>query len=241
MDSETGAFAGDGFGICDRSNNCGYHQKPVNYVIDHVSVVEEIKPTTYIDLTVLRQKNENNSFIKGLQHKYENITQAITNYFLTIGTPKQEGAVIFWYVDIKGQIRSGKHMLYSGLSRVKTEEPRWEHSGIKDFVFSRCFFGEHLIDLTDYKPIAIVESEKTAVICSLLYPKYKWLATGGALCLSQDMCRVILEYPEIHLFPDNGSYAVWQKSIDLNPFLHKPYVYSFMELADTGKDIADYL
>ncbi|MBQ3206967.1 MAG: hypothetical protein IJB38_03040 [Bacteroidales bacterium] len=36
------------------------------------------------------------------------------------------------------------------------------------------------------KPIALVESEKTAIICSGLMPQYLWLATGGKSQLSQE-------------------------------------------------------
>ena len=36
------------------------------------------------------------------------------------------------------------------------------------------------------KPIALVESEKTAIIYSGLMPQYLWLATGGKSQLSQE-------------------------------------------------------
>jgi hypothetical protein len=49
----------------------------------------------------------------------------------------------------------------------------------KEPEFYQCLFGLHRIT-EDYqkKTIAIVESEKTAIVMSILLPHYIWLATG---------------------------------------------------------------
>lgn len=49
----------------------------------------------------------------------------------------------------------------------------------EEWKLTHCLFGEHLLLMYPDKPVALVESEKTAVICAGLMPKYLWLATGG--------------------------------------------------------------
>ena len=57
----------------------------------------------------------------------------------------------------------------------------------------QCFYGEHQLKGNN-KPAALVESEKTAMIAALHYPKFNWLATGGkdgAKWLQKEVCKVL--------------------------------------------------
>ena len=71
----------------------------------------------------------------------------------------------------------------------------WVHSELKlpDFKLRQCFFGEHLLtDKTTTKTIAIVESEKTAIIAIHFIPDFIWLATGGMNgCFNKETVDVI--------------------------------------------------
>lgn len=50
---------------------------------------------------------------------------------------------------------------------------------LKNFNLSQCFFGEHqLAKEPAAKDIAIVESEKTAIIATVYLPDFIWLAAG---------------------------------------------------------------
>jgi hypothetical protein len=62
-------------------------------------------------------------------------------------------------------------------------------------------FGEHLL-IDKIKPVAIVESEKTAVIASVYLPQFIWLAFGG-IGFNIDKCR-ILKGRTVTLFPDSS-------------------------------------
>ena len=62
----------------------------------------------------------------------------------------------------------------------------WVHSLMKasgqlpkDWELTQCLFGEHLLRQDPGKVVALVESEKTAEICTGLMPRSLWLATGG--------------------------------------------------------------
>ncbi|MCH5309732.1 MAG: toprim domain-containing protein, partial [Prevotella sp.] len=77
----------------------------------------------------------------------------------------------------------------------------------------RCLFGLHLL-AGDKKHVAVVESEKTAVIMSEAMPQYIWLAAGGLSMLSAEKLlplqgrRVVL-FPDTD--PDGKAYAAWQR------------------------------
>ena len=53
-----------------------------------------------------------------------------------------------------------------------------------DFNYRQCFFGLHLVD--GEKPVALCESEKTAVMMSVFMPEYTWIASGGSEMLSME-------------------------------------------------------
>ena len=64
------------------------------------------------------------------------------------------------------------------------------------------YFGEHfLMNLDRNKPVAIVESEKTAIVCSIVYPKFVWLATGSKANLSPERFFPLRNF-DCTIFPD---------------------------------------
>ena len=56
--------------------------------------------------------------------------------------------------------------------------------------------------------VAIAESEKTAVMASIMMPQFTWLAAGSLHGLDDEKCQV-LKYRFVQLFPDLGAYAHW--------------------------------
>ncbi|GEO11532.1 hypothetical protein SAE01_40280 [Segetibacter aerophilus] len=80
------------------------------------------------------------------------------------------------------------------------------HCNFKNFNYQLCFYGEHLLAEHHDKPVAIVESEKTAIIASALMPNFVWLATGGksgCKWKEYDVHKVLKE-KNVLLFPDFG-------------------------------------
>lgn len=65
--------------------------------------------------------------------------------------------------------------------------------------------------------IAVVEAEKTAVICSELFPEYCWMAAGGLSMLSAAMLYPLRDY-KVVLFPDTDetgqAYKHWKAVAD---------------------------
>lgn len=134
-----------------------------------------------------------------------------------VGTSKKwdGAATVFWYVSIDGKIRTGKIMLYhSNGHRVKEGFNRigWAHTemNLKNFNLELCFFGEHLLNLYPGKPVGIVESEKSAIICNAYIKDFVWIASGGKNgCLNSRYS--ILRDRRICLFPDSKAYNAWYR------------------------------
>ncbi|KAA3167691.1 hypothetical protein F2A07_14385, partial [Akkermansia sp. BIOML-A61] len=115
----------------------------------------------------------------------------------------RDGAVIFWQIDRTNRVRTGKVMQYNPDDghRVKngqTSTVDWIHSLLKrrhelaeEWQLSQCLFGEHLLNTYPDKVAVLVESEKSAVIGSALFPGYVWLATGGKSQLREEKLRVL--------------------------------------------------
>lgn len=79
-----------------------------------------------------------------------------------------------------------------------------------DFQYKQNFFGEHL--LTDnQKPIAIVEAEKTALIASICFPAFVWLAAGSKQWLKAERLKRLETNRQIVLYPDADGYLNWQE------------------------------
>lgn len=152
----------------------------------------------------------------------EEIQRAVKEYY--IGVAKGNAAV-FYQIDSKGRCRTGKVMKYDPRTghRIKDSSAStpitWVHSLLKqqgvlpkEWELTQCLFGEHLISRYPDKPVALVESEKTAIICSILNPECIWLATGGKGQLND---RVeMLAGRQIIAFPDVDGYEVWKQKAD---------------------------
>jgi len=89
----------------------------------------------------------------------------------------------------------------------------------QDWEVTQCLFGEHLLRLNPGKPVALVESEKTAVICAGLMPQYLWLATGGKSQLKAEKFAV-LGSRKITAFPDVDGFTEWTQKLKAIPNLN---------------------
>jgi hypothetical protein len=78
-----------------------------------------------------------------------------------------------------------------------------------DFQYKQIFFGEHLLSFQNDKPVAVVESEKTAIIASLCMPRFVWLATGSKQWLKVERLQR-LDNRQIILYPDADGFNQWQ-------------------------------
>jgi hypothetical protein len=262
IDTETGQHLADHVGRCDREDSCGYHYTPREYFkaepYNKPAYVKPLppprpKPHDVLPPWLLRQScnhYERNNFAWFLGSLFEpDLCHELTAMY-HIGTSIHwPGATVFWQVDVKGCVRTGKVMLYNSTTGKRVKEPfnhiAWVHRlvGSKqladnsgqlpvsslqnqrgtancqlktaNFSLKQCLFGEHLLNNMERQPVALVESEKTAIIAAGYLPDYTWLATGGISNLNADKCKV-LAGREVILYPDANAYDKWtQKAREL--------------------------
>ena len=172
-----------------------------------------------------------------------------------VGSSKHwTGATVFWQVDISGKIRTGKVMLYDPENGRRIKEPHnyitWVHSLLKKekFHLRQCLFGEHLLPSDSHRTVALVESEKSALIASHFLPQYLWLAMGGKNGAFNREAMSVLKNRQVLLFPDLGATDYWRGKMEMMQRLGiEVSLFDFMENNATDKernagyDIADYL
>ena len=121
----------------------------------------------------------------------------------------KEGGVIFWQIDNQQRVHTGKIMYYQpDCHRDKQHHPTWVHSLMKDklplnYEMQPCLFGLHLLRAGGGN-IAIVESEKTAIILSEKFPDFIWLSCGGLQMFKPELLEPLLQY-RIIIFPDTDA------------------------------------
>jgi hypothetical protein len=195
---------------------------------------------------------ETNYFVKFLIDLFgvEVASNLVSNYFIAT-SEHWKGATVFWQIDTQGKVRTGKIMLYSPTTGKRVKEPfnhiYWAHKAFRnpEFELKQCLFGAHLlIDKT--KPVAIVESEKTAIISSVYLPQFIWVAVGSRTSLNADKCS-ILKGRTVIIFPDLNVFDEWSSKAKELSHLAKFIVSDLLERKATqaerkqGLDLADYL
>ena len=241
------------FGYC---HSCAKLIKPDNKpAIDWTPIKMERKPEPaaefisweyYKPLMYDYHLNDNNRFVDflcrvlGVQKTH----YVLQDYLLGTG---DNFTVIFPYINHNRNIVNLKTMDYDRMtgkrgSLIFYDKRKPRHK--------MCFFGGHLVDSDKHKdkPIAIVESEKTACLMSVFNPNYLWLACGGSNGLSSHKFDYI-KYREIHLFPDEGKYKLWTEKLERLQQLHPTNIFKISKECEywfesghieKGDDIADF-
>lgn len=254
-------------GRCDHESSCGYHYTPKMFFEDNPQRREERNtwksytppkptPSRPIDFIpreyVLRSEGMRSDFMKFLSTLTdgENLQRLMNDYHL--GNTRDD-SVIYWQIDRQYRVRTGKVMAYRPDGhRNKDRPPNWIHSIMKrqqrlreDFNLSQCLFGEHLLTKYPTRVVAVVESEKSAILGSIVFAEYIWVATGGKSQLDRSKMRV-LEGREVIMFPDVDGYAEWVERSKLLTFA-KVKVSDLLERSATEEererkiDIGDWI
>ncbi len=262
---------GNAFSYIMRSENCDFRtafdilcfDAPMND--DKPFIPKPKKEPVYYDFDLVKRcfKPYLNNLIQYLSTFYDkdDFDKVLADYWIGSSSDNGNGnGVVFWQIDEQYRVRKGKVMYYGTdghrlkyidkkgvlrgvVSSVKNELKKQGIERPEDTEPEMCYFGLHLINKYPDKPIGIVESEKTAIIASMVNPDYLWLATGGASNFTANR-TAILKDRELILFPDVDHFEDWSaKANDIGFKLKtKIEVNDFVIQNGTGKqDIADIL
>lgn len=280
-------------GKCDHENSCGYHLTPAEWYklnpTERKAFSGKVKKEQRTFETILIEpgmvgafyrhtKAASNTFIEWLKslpwedHQRQCID--IITQFYAIGTTK-DGRVIWWQIDEKRKVRTGKIMAYDQTGhRMKDAEGNsigfgWVHAKLKPcpkgprickdchvrdkcpypedtHQLSQCLFGLHLLPACPDAEIHLVESEKTAILMSILDPdamqRHLWMATGGLQNLNEAVLFP-LRGRTIVCYPDTNGIEKWKAK---TKGMHnvKVSTYWMQQLTDQdpkGADIADVM
>ena len=254
IETETGNYLSDEFGRCDHQSSCKYFKTPKGEFKNTFEIINKPPPEpSFHDYNLVSQSGKNynqNNFVQFLKTLFTEteVKEAIQKYL--IGTSKHwNGATIFWQIDNNEKVRHGKIMLFNPETGKRSKDQNGNGFinsvrsvlKLKDFNLNQCLFGLHLINETNTKTIALVESEKTAVLMSIFKPEYVWLSTGSKSGLKYEYLKAIKNY-NIVAFPDKSEFNDWNiKAIELNGFGFKISVSDWLENTNypDGTDLAD--
>ena len=143
----------------------------------------------------------------------------------------RQGMTIFWQIDDKQVVRTGKMMLY-GLDGHRNRQVRYNFDYIHAALFRdrrlpeydatkmevrQCLFGLHLIDQGSMgvrRDVCIVESEKTALLMAIAYGNHAgqvWMACGGLQNLTEERLRPVIDRGlNIVVYPDRDGVKKWK-------------------------------
>jgi hypothetical protein len=201
-----GEFVGDLYGYCERGSYCRYSLCPSynDFEEDNNVFNKELYGTDGYDLSSLGIYYEgperfthvipeqilldsmdgyrNSNLAKFLiNHLHDDALKILNEYYIGLSNADDLAANIYWRIDNNFIVRDGVVSYYSSDYGCKYYTKRIDviyNTRIRYYTLFNCFFGAHLINLYPKKEIAIVEDEKTAIVCSHFWPEYNWLATG---------------------------------------------------------------
>jgi hypothetical protein len=196
---------------------------------------------------------DRNAFVRFLLNLFPDSDEEIQDILKTYFVGTYKGYTCFPQIDrqmrickatlirfdpASGKRRHGKGNTSSLVSKLRLKE---------NFNYKQVFFGEHLLTRFADKPVAIVESQKSAIVGGLCLPKMVWMATGSKQWLNVGRLER-LGNRKIMLFPDADGYDRWKgvatdaqrQGLDVKVSTLIETLATEEEKSD-GFDIADYL
>lgn len=149
------------------------------------------------------------------------------------------GDTIFWQIDSAGGVRDGKIMKYR-IDGHRDKDSKYSISWVTPKLFKhgyydekqwevrRCLFGLHLLDKYPSAEVHVVESEKTAIFCSIYFgqpERHIWMATAGKGNLTRSILQPLIDARRtIALHPDKDGEADWQEKLTREIQYKKAYI-----------------
>ena len=256
-------------GRCEHLSKCGYHKTPAEHFADHPN--EERKPysaKTGISATAKKQPEQIDFIPFSLIHRSENTSNSLMRYLAKsfpqsgleqvtkmyhLGSTRK-GEIIYPQIDAQGRCRTGKVMAYGEdghrIKRSECDAVDWLHARLmrqqgrpaSDYHLRQCLFGEHLLSQRPNDLVCVVEGEKSAVIASLVFPAFVWVAVGGKAMFSPERCKVLANH-DVLIYSDADAVEEWGNKIKSFTFCRSIRLSDWAKDEPQGskRDIADLL
>lgn len=269
INNDTGEILNPTCGRCDHEQSCGYHLTPAEFFKDNPEAGPIAKFEAYskphpsvilfgtLDEWKARQTSNETmqcDFAQGMLKFFDvdNVAQAINRYHVqSIGHNRNTA---FPCINADGSVtdvmclgygtdlhRNDVCYHYYG-DKERKEQLKAQHPN--GYTYSPCYFGEHLLNENTEQNIGLVESQKTAFICSILFPQMVWLASCG--CGNFNATKsYVLKDRRVFVYPDKGSSDKWGKitaAMRLNNFnVHFRPIMEELQDYGANSDIADII
>ncbi|MBJ6111780.1 hypothetical protein JAO73_22360 [Hymenobacter sp. BT523] len=175
---------------------------------------------------------ERNALVQLLRKRFGEVAVADLLARFPLGTSSYwPGACVFWLIDKQGRVRGGQVVLYDDTGHTVKHPHRhtsWVHPALvrahqkrgealpdwlqeyaRNGAKSPCLYGLPQLNMELLsKPVALVESAKTAMLATLHFPMFVWLATMGLSYLTAERLEP-LQGRRVVLFPDAGAFDKW--------------------------------
>lgn len=238
IDQRTGEPVDERCGRCDHEHTCGENVTPHKFFAENPDYrsrspsysqpVTKKEPPEEVEVTLpmsmVDSHLENDDYfvpwLRTVIGDDERVGEVIAEYKVGSCRPGvyKTRPVIFWFIDRQGIVHDGKIMWYKADGHRK-EALSWVSYRLVqsnklpvNAVTRKCLFGEHLLSQYPEKSVALVESEKSALVCACLHPDYLWLATGGCGGLTKEKMAV-LRGRRVLIFPDSGKLHDWRMKL----------------------------
>ncbi len=272
---DDGEYLSTDVGRCNRESKCGYHKKPGQYFAEQgisrqgFNPKRRLKPIYKAQVLTEKPKSFDfitpehlkltlgnygrNAFVQFLLNLFPDCAgeiQAVLKMYL-VGT--FDDYTCFPQIDRLNRVCRGKLIRFNRATGKRLKGDYDTSSLVRklrlkeDFNYKQIFFGEHLLTKYPDKPIAVVESEKTAIIAHLCLPEFVWLGSNSKSWLKAERLQR-LGQRQIILYPDADGFDLWQEiasrarlqglQVKVSNLIEN---HAAAEQKANGYDLADYL
>ena len=199
----------------------------------------------FIELTIIKRlQGQRNTFIDFLLTLFDKpkVAAAVERY--CIGGDSM-CRTIFPNIDQEGRCVGGAVIPYrpnghrdktKGLSNIHAELRRANKT--LPTQADQVLFGSHLLRLYPTASVGVVESQKSAVILSIIYPNMVWLATAGMTNFNERLLSSIYDR-NVVCYPDVNGVKVWTERAKDLPFKNIRVSDWWRYAQDDKEDICD--
>lgn len=238
--------------LINRFKRAGVDVAAIRKEIGNVPFVQISRPAIvytpsyhFIDLDIIKRlQGQRNTFVDFLHTLFDSPKVAASVQRYCIGGDSM-CRTIFPNIDTEGRCVGGAVIPYlanghrdksKGASNIHAELRRKDKTLPQQA--DQVLFGSHLLRLYPDASVGVVESQKSAVILSIIYPEIVWVATAGMTNFNERLLFPIYDR-NVVAYPDVNGVKVWTERAKDLPFKNIRVSDWWRYAQDDKEDITD--